>query len=65
MRRMILMLTAAASLSAGGLNAQETARDRAQRALSPELFRDLTTLAEEMATSGVPGEPLSGGDVPR
>jgi hypothetical protein len=58
MRRTILMLTATAWLSAGGLHAQATARDRAQQALSPELFRDLSTLADEMATSGIPGEPL-------
>lgn len=58
MRRTILMLTAAAWVSAVGLDAQETARARAQRALSADMFRDLSTLADEMAASGIPGEPL-------
>jgi hypothetical protein len=58
MRRTILMLTATSFLATGGLTAQETARARAQRALSPDVFRDLTTLADEMATSGIPREPL-------
>jgi len=58
MRRTILMLTATLGLSAMAVGAQETARDRAQRALSPEMFRDLSTLAAEMATTGIPGEPL-------
>jgi hypothetical protein len=40
------------------LDAQETARDRARTALSAEVFRDLSTLADEMAASGIPGEPL-------
>jgi hypothetical protein len=58
MRRTILILTAIAWLSAPGLDAQETARDRARTALSAEVFRDLSTLADEMAASGIPGEPL-------
>lgn len=58
MRRTILMLTVTACLTAVGLDAQETARDRAQRALSPDIFRDLSALADEMAASGIPGEPL-------
>lgn len=58
MRRTILMLTAASWLSAGGLAGQETARDRAQSAVSPDLFRELTTLVDEMAASDIPGEPL-------
>jgi hypothetical protein len=58
MKRTILILTAIAWLSAPGLDAQETARDRARTALSAEVFRDLSTLADEMAASGIPGEPL-------
>jgi hypothetical protein len=52
------MLTATACLTAVGLDAQETARDRAQRALPPDVFRDLSALAEEVSASGIPGEPL-------
>ncbi|MDH3206770.1 MAG: hypothetical protein OEO79_09160 [Gemmatimonadota bacterium] len=58
MRRTILILTLATSLSGVGLEAQVTARDRAQQALSPEMFRDLTSLADEMRTSGIPDEPI-------
>ena len=58
MRRTIVILTAAVCLSAAGLDAQGPARDRAQQALSPEMFQNLSALADEMATSGIPGEPL-------
>jgi hypothetical protein len=58
MRRTIVILTAAACLSAAGLDAQVTARDRAQQTLSPEMFQNLSALADEMATSGIPREPL-------
>jgi hypothetical protein len=41
-----------------GLAAQESARERAQRTLAPQIFEQLSLLAAEMSTSGVPDEPL-------
>jgi len=58
MRRTTLMLMAAAWLAAAGVQAQDTARDRARQALPADVFRDLTALADEVAGSGVPDEPL-------
>lgn len=58
MRRTILILALAVGLGVTGLNAQETARDRAQRALPPDVFRELTTFADGVAASGIPDEPL-------
>jgi len=58
MRRTILVLTVATALFGAGLDAQVTARDRAQQALSADMFRDLTTLADEMRTLDIPAEPI-------
>lgn len=58
MKRTTWILLAAAALSAPGLGAQETARERAQRTLSPPVFRDLSTLAASVEPSGIPEEPL-------
>lgn len=58
MTRTILTMAVALCLSTAGLQAQETPRDRAQRTLPPEVFRDLTTLADEVGATGVPVEPL-------
>ena len=58
MRRAALTLLTVTMLTAPGLGAQESARDRAQRTLSPEIFRDLTAFAEDMEASGIPDEPL-------
>ena len=44
------------ALSAQG--AQESARARAERTLPPDVFRDVSALAQELAASGVPSEPL-------
>lgn len=38
--------------------AQETARARAERTLPPAVFLEVSALAEELAASGVPSEPL-------
>jgi hypothetical protein len=58
MRRTFFFLAVATCFGATGLCAQETARERAQRALPPEVFRGLTTLADEVRTDGIPDEPL-------
>jgi len=59
MRRTIMMLTVATAwLAATGAGAQETPRARAQRALPPEVFRELSGLADDVAGSGIPGDPL-------
>lgn len=58
MRRTFILVAVATWIAATGTQAQETARERAQRALPPNVFRDLSTLADEMSASGVPAEPL-------
>ncbi len=58
MTRTILTLVFTLGLSATGLLAQETARDRAQRTLPPEVFRELSALADEAGSAGVPTDPL-------
>ena len=58
MIRTTLMTTVALCLAVMGVGAQQTPRERAQQTLPPEVFRDLTTLAGEMAAEGVPAEPL-------
>ena len=58
MTRTILIMAVALGMSVSGLDAQETARDRAQRALPPEVFRELTSLADELGQAGVPADPL-------
>ena len=57
MRRMTLTL-AILAVTTGGLEAQESARERAQRTLSPQVFDELSALAAEMSPAGVPDEPL-------
>jgi hypothetical protein len=58
MTRTILTLAVAFCLSATGLFAQESARARAQRTLPADVYRDLSTLADEMSAAGIPDEPL-------
>jgi len=58
MRRTIFFLLVASCMGANGLFAQETARERAQQALPPAVFRDLSTLADQMSDDGIPDEPL-------
>jgi len=58
MRRTFFFLAVAASLGVHGLSAQETARARAQQALPPAVFRDLSALADQMRGDGIPDEPL-------
>lgn len=57
MRRMVWMVLATTALAAS-VGAQETARERAQRTLTPTVFGDLSTLAASVATTGIPEEPL-------
>ncbi len=58
MRRMILTLLGLGLIAPSGLRAQESARERARQTLSPELYSDLSSLAEGMAASGIPEEPI-------
>ena len=58
MRRSALTLIAVMTLATSGLGAQESARDRARRTLPPDVFQEVSALAEDMAVSGVPDEPL-------
>jgi len=46
------------TLGVTGLAAQESARSRAQRDLPAEVFQAVAGMADEMATSGIPSEPL-------
>jgi hypothetical protein len=57
MRRTVLAVTILA-LAAVGLEAQESARERAQRTLAPDIFAELSQLATDVSTTGVPDEPL-------
>lgn len=58
MRRTIWIVLAAASVAASSLGAQETARERAQRTLEPQVFEDLAALALDVRAEGIPEEPL-------
>jgi len=58
MRRTFILVAVATWIAANGVGAQETARERAQRALPPDVFRELSALADEVGTNGVPTEPL-------
>lgn len=60
MRRTILTMAAALGVTATGLEAQETARQRAERTLPAEVFSELTALAVEATSAGIPEEPLYG-----
>jgi len=57
MRSPILSLTILALVSTAGA-AQETARERAARTLTPDVYAELSQLATEASASGVPDEPL-------
>lgn len=52
------MTAAMLTLTVTGLSAQESARERAQRVLAPDVFAQLTDLATEVSATGVPDEPL-------
>jgi len=41
-----------------GATAQESARERAQRTLPPQVYENIEALATEVSASGVPGDPL-------
>ena len=58
MKRFILMTVAGLLVGAGTLEAQETARTRAERVLPPAVFRDVSALADQVSSSGIPDEPL-------
>jgi hypothetical protein len=58
MKTTILTLTVLLCGSAAGLSAQETARERAQRSLPPDVYAGLVTLAGDASKDGIPEEPL-------
>jgi hypothetical protein len=58
MRRTTWILLTAVALAAPALGAQETARERARRTLAAPVFTDLSALAADMQTRGIPEEPL-------
>ncbi len=57
MKSTVLALTIL-TLTAAGVGAQESARERAQRAFAPQVYDELSALAAEMSGGGVPDEPL-------
>lgn len=58
MRRFTLLVATGLLLAAGTLEAQETARMRAERVLPPDVFRDVSTLADQVSEAGIPDEAL-------
>lgn len=56
--RSTFLTVATLTLAATGLTAQESARERAQRVLAPDVYAQLTELATEVSATGVPDEPL-------
>jgi len=58
MKSPALTLVCLMAFGATSLIAQETARERAQRTLPPQVFDDVAALATEMRASGIPDEPL-------
>ena len=52
------MTAALLALTVTALGAQESARERAQRTLTPDVFEELSRLAAEVSATGVPDEPL-------
>jgi hypothetical protein len=57
--RMSMQCLAIALLAAGSpLAGQETARERAQAVLNPEVFQGIEALASEATREGIPEEPL-------
>ena len=53
-----IFVLVSSAVGSSAVGAQETARDRAQRTLSPDVFAELSELATEVSASGVPDEPL-------
>lgn len=58
MKRTRLALLTLAVLVTPALQAQETARERAQRTLPTAVFASVSALAADMSSSGIPDEPL-------
>lgn len=58
MRRVAVTLMTLMTLTFPGLEAQESARARAQRTLPPQVFESLALLAEDLTAAGVPAGPL-------
>lgn len=61
MRRIVSTLGLALALNASAYadgHAQDSARERAQATLPPEVLSDLSSLASSLAAEGVPEEPL-------
>ncbi len=58
MKRIAVTLIALATLAPAGLEAQITARERAQRTLPPQVFDNLSELVGELGADGVPDGPL-------
>ncbi|MDH3272023.1 MAG: hypothetical protein OEN56_11855 [Gemmatimonadota bacterium] len=57
-RRLLGVTFALAAMIATHVGAQETARQRAQRTLPPDVYERLVALGAEMEEIGVPAEPL-------
>jgi len=58
MRRFMLLLAAGLLFGGGAIEAQETARSRAEQVLPPDIFRDVAALADRASAEGIPDEPL-------
>ena len=58
MRRTAVTLITMMTLTFPSLTAQESARQRAQRTLPPEVFENLTVLADGFSSDGIPDGPL-------
>ncbi len=58
MRRTILTLMTLTAVAVPSLSAQVTARQRAQQTLPPQLFDDVSELAADLSTQGIPEGPL-------
>jgi hypothetical protein len=58
MKAMTLTLIALTALAASSLVAQDTPQERARQTLPPEIFQDLSALAEDLSQAGIPEEPL-------
>jgi hypothetical protein len=56
--RTTVFTVALATLTAAGAAAQETAQERAQRTLPPDVLVELSRLVTEVSATGVPEEPL-------
>ena len=58
MRRTTATLIALSMLAASGLAAQQTAQERARQTLPPEIYENLSALADDLSQAGIPDEPL-------